>query len=305
MASVFEKPDGSRNISNSEVTTWLSCRRQYVYAFGMELEPINTSTPLARGTVFHYAMELYWKARMQGHDHDTSMSMAMVAFGEIPEGYTLDQVMEAQFLWVRYMNHHEGFPDWKPLGTELKYILPITPTINMSIKYDFYFEVISSGKRYVLDYKTSFDFWTIEDHDLNGQMPKYIAALQANGFQVDGGILEEIRTRKLGKEKASDPKNLFRRTFYTPSFAKKRSVLAQHIAAAVEIEEFRNMPKEEQALKAIPVLNKHGACKFCNFKDLCNSELEGKKDLSVDIRVGYRHNDYVNEHNESGYHEYF
>lgn len=281
-----------RNVSNSEVTTYLSCKRQYEYAFMDNIEPIDTSTPLARGTVFHLGMELYWKARLQGAAHHEAMKAAEEAFCHVPDGFTLTQVMEAQHLWTRYMNFHAGFPDIKPLGTEQQYDLPLTSTLNMTIRYDFYFMNIRTGKYAILDYKTSYDFWSLEDHELNGQMPKYIATMQANNFRVDEGYLEEIRSRKLGPEKASDPKNLWKRTRYAPSGARKKAVLAQHIGAALEIEKHRSLPEDERRAVSYPVLNKHGVCKYCNFKSLCISELDGKVDLTVDKRVGFKENTY-------------
>ena len=285
-------PPTPRNVSNSEVTTFLSCKRQYEYAFCDELEPLNTSTPLARGTTFHLGMELYWRARLNGAVHQEAMREGEKAFASVPEGFTLVQVMEAQTLWVRYMNFHAGFPDIKPLGTEEQYDLDLTSTLKMTIRYDLYFQHVPTGRFAILDYKTSYDFWSLEDHELNGQMPKYIACMQANGFRVDEGYLEEIRSRKLGADKASDPKNLWKRTRYAPSGARKKSVLQQHIAASLEIEKFRSLPTEERRVVAIPVLNKHGACKYCNFKTLCISELDGKTDLTVDKRVGFKHNSY-------------
>lgn len=281
-----------RNVSNSEVTTFLSCKRQYEYAFVDELEPLDTSTPLARGTTFHLGMELYWKARIQGASHNEAMKAAEVAFCSVPEGFTLVQVMEAQALWFRYMNYHAGFPDMRPIGTEEQYDLDLTSTLKMTIRYDLYFQSISTGRYAILDYKTSYDFWSNEDHDLNGQMPKYIACMQANNFRVDEGFLEEVRTRKLGAEKASDPKNLWRRTRYNPSAARKKSLLHQHIAASLEIEKHRALDELERKMVSIPVLNKHGACKYCNFKALCISELDGKTDLTVDKRVGFKQNTY-------------
>lgn len=300
---VISEPNGSplvRNISNSEVTVWLSCKRQYKYAFGLELQPKETATPLARGSIFHDAMHIYWRARMAGKSHEEAMLEAETAFTNPCEPTTVDVIMQAQYLWQRYMTFHAGFPDMKPLGTEVKMDLPLTPTLNMTIQYDLYFQEISTGKCYILDYKLAYEFWTDEDHDLNGQMPKYIAVLQANGYQVDGGYLEEIRTRNLGAEKQRDPRNLWRRTRYMPSSPKKQAVLRQHIAASLEIEKYRNATPEERSLMELPVLNKHGACKYCNFKDLCTAELEGKKDLSVDIRVGYTHNTYGYNDNSKG-----
>lgn len=286
----FEIPK-PRNVSNSEVTTFLSCRRQYEYAFVLELAPKITPKPLSRGTIFHYAMELYWRARMNSMLHPEAMEYAMNAFMHPPEPTPMEIIMEAQFLWIRYMKWGNGFPNWIPLGTEVKMDVALSPTLNMTIKYDLYLQDISDGKYYILDYKTSYDFWSYDDHDLNGQMPKYITVLQNKGIPCDGGILEEIRTRELA-QKNQVPANLYKRTFYRPSMAKKRSVLDQHVRAAIEIEKHRALPEAERKRAALPVLNKHGACKYCNFKDLCNSELEGKADLSVDIRTSYIQNTY-------------
>ena len=68
-------------------------------------------------------------------------------------------------------------------------------------------------------------------------------------------------------------------------------MLKQHISASLEIETYRNLPTDRQQDAAIPVLNKHGACKYCNFKDLCISENDGA-DIAVSIEVGYVKNTY-------------
>ena len=283
-----------RNVSNSEVTCFLSCRRMYYFAFGLELQPKLLSKALNRGNLFHYASERYWKARMEGHAHNASFQHAEQVFAstEVTSQIPIDQVMETHFLWSRcYTSNAEMFSRWEPLGVEVQEDMPMTPTLNITIKYDLRYRE-PSGKIYILDWKTAYDFWTTKDHDNNGQMPKYIGVMQGNGYQVDGGQLFEIRTRKLGKDKAADPSNLWRITPYKPSIAKTRSVLKQHIQTSQEIEAFRQTTPEEQLDKAIPVLSKYGACSLCNFTDLCNAVNEGKTDLSVDIRVGYDRNDY-------------
>lgn len=296
--SVFEVAKPARNISNSEVTTFLSCKRQYRYAFIDELQPIKTEEPLARGSIFHDAMHHYWRARMGGRSHEVSMSFAHNAFINPCEPTDVTVIMKAQYLWQRYMDFHNGFPNILPLGTEVAMDLPLTPTINMSIKYDFYYQEISTGKCYILDYKLSYEFWREDDHNLNGQMPKYVAVLQANGFKVDGGKLEEIRTRDLGAEKQRDPKNLWKQTPYNPSNAKKQSMLKQHIRTSLQIEQFRNLSPEQQMEDAIPVLNKFGACKYCSFVRLCDSENEGATDLSLAKRTHYNQSTYTIQYNE-------
>lgn len=281
-----------RNISNSEVTTFLSCRRMYVFAFGegYGLEPKVMSVPLFRGNVGHEAFQRYAEARCSGDSHEKSLQAGQDVFPQAMRANPnlMDTVMETKFLWDRYMAFHKGWPEWRLHEPEQKFDLKLTDDFKITIRYDAKVEEIKSGRILMGDYKFTYDFWTPEEHELNGQMPKYIAVMQANGLRIDGGFLEEIRTRNI----KDDPKKMWRRTHYYPTAAKKMNMLKQHIAASFEITEFRALPKEEQMFRAIPLLSKHGACKFCNFKDLCNSMNEGKKDLSVDIAHGYQANTY-------------
>lgn len=301
LTDLTSQPPKPRNVSNSEVTSFLSCKRKYDFEFMQELMPKETPAPLSRGTLGHYAFELYCRARMNGASHNEAFKASMDAFANPPEPTSMEIILETQFLYTRYMEHHQGWPEWEILGVEQQVDLPLTSTLNMTIRYDLYVKDKATGKCYIGDYKFAYEFWSYEDHDLNPQMPKYIATLQANGIRCDGGFLEEIRTRPLGAEKSRDTRNLWRRTMYVPSGAKKRSVLDQHVKAALQIERHRTLTPEERELESIPVLNKHGVCKFCNFRDLCNSMLEGKKDLSVDIRVGYVQNTYgYNKDDENG-----
>lgn len=283
-----------RNISNSEVTAFLSCKRMYYFAFVLNLAPKETSKPLARGTVGHLAFQRYVEARLQGLSHKDSMKAGLAAFNEAIElGYSLDATMNAQMLWIRYMEFHEGWPEWDLIGTEQRHALPITDTLQFPIRYDLYIRERSTGKYFIVDFKFTYEFWTVDDHDINGQMPKYISVMQANGFRVDGGYLEEIRTRNLSAATASDPKKLWKRTPYRPTPARTRTMLKQHVSTALKIEFFRNLSTEQQLDEAIPVFNKHGACKYCSFKSLCNSMTEGKDDLTVDIREDYVSNTYA------------
>lgn len=281
-----------RNISNSEVTTFLSCKRQYNFAFVDNITPKDTATPLSRGTLGHRAFELYVEARLNSSSHEQAMKAGTYAFQEAQGVVAIDVILETQFLWQRYMDFHQGWPEWTLLGTEQRLDLPITDTLNMTIRYDLYVEEKATGKRAIGDYKFAYDFWTPDDHDLNGQMPKYITVMNLNNQRVDFGFLEEVRTRKLGKDKSSDPKNLWRRTMYRPSAAKKQAMLKQHVAAALEIEKHWDMTPEERNEVSVPVLNKHGACKFCNFITLCNSMNEGVTDLKVAIESQYVQNTY-------------
>lgn len=282
-----------RNISNSEVTSWLSCRQMYYFAFFLNLAPKETPTPLARGTLGHAFFEKYIEARLNGAAHANSIEHAAQVFPEaLKNGVSVEVVLETKALCDRYMAHHKGWPEWELLGTEERVDLKVTNEITIPIRYDLLVRDRASGRVLLGDFKFTYDFWSPNDHSLNGQAPKYIAVMQANGLQVDGGFLEEIRTRKLGKEKANDTKNLWRRTSYYPSNARRRSALKQHIAASFEIIDYWNASEDEREARSVPVLNKHGACKFCNFTSLCSSKLDGKTDLSLDIATDFVDNTY-------------
>lgn len=282
-----------RNISNSEVTTWLTCRKMYRYAFERNLAPKITPHALARGTLGHLCFEIYVKARLEGSNHEQAMLAVEEMLKQQMRSDTAEPalVMEVKALFVRYMAFHKGWPDWNLLGTEERHDLALTSDITLPIRYDLYYEDKRTNKRNILDFKLTYDFWSPDDHSLNGQMPKYITVMNNNGIQVDGGVLEEIRTRKLGAEKSSDPRNLWRRTMYSPSIEKKRSTIRQHILASMEITKFNDMSPEEKDMEAVPALNKHGACKYCNFRELCTIELDGG-DPSIAIDLGFVDNTY-------------
>lgn len=289
-----------RNISNSEVTAFLTCKRMYEFAFGMELTPKETSVPLARGTLGHLAFENYVRARLNSSNHQQAMKAVTDTFPQaMREGVTVDVAMETKLLVERYMAHHQGWPELRLLGTEERVDLKVTDDFTIPIRYDVLAEEISTGRVLVGDYKFTYDFWQPSDHDLNVQMPKYIAVMRANGMAVDGGFLEEIRTRPLGAEKSADPKNLWRRTKYFPGPMRLRNAMKQHIQASFEIVEHRAKSPEQRMEDATPVFNKHGACKYCNFKDLCNSMMDGVTDLGLMISTGYTENTYGYNKTES------
>lgn len=280
------------NVSNSEAITWLSCKRMWEFAFGHELAPTVTPIPLARGTLGHLYFQRYAEARLNGASHDLAVQHAEAVFMEaMQEGLSPELVMMTQFLCRRYMDHHKGWPEWIILGTEERLDLSITEQIGLPIRYDLYVEEIATGMKRVVDYKFTYNFWYPHEHDLNPQMPKYIGVMRANGLQVDGGYLEQIRTREI---KGYDPKKLWHRTRYDPTVKKIRSVLQQHVGASLEIQQHQSLPPAQRWSQALPVLNKYGVCKLCNFKDLCASMNEGVpfSDLAVTIRENYTENTY-------------
>lgn len=278
------------NVSNSEAIAFISCKRMWEFAFGFNLAPKVMPDPLARGTLGHSAFEAYVNARLAGDSHESAIKAGLAVIQAAMTEIKLDVVMQVQFLWGRYMDHHNGWPEWELIGTEQRVDLQLTETLAMPIRYDLLVRERATGKLKIVDYKFAFNFWTPFEHDLNPQMPKYIGVMRANGEPVEGGFLEEIRTRDM---KNLDPKGLWRRTAYNPPVKKIQSMLRQHVAVSMAIEKHKqNGTPQERVVQSIPVLNKYGVCQFCNFKSLCNSLNNGVTDLSVQMRTDFVDNTY-------------
>ena len=278
------------NVSNSEAIAFISCKRMWEFAFGLNLTPKETPTPLARGSLGHLAFEHYVLARLSGDSHEKALQAGLAVFGPALTEMKVEVVMETQMLWQRYMQHHQGWPEWNLLGTEQRVDLQLTDTLAVPIRYDLLIQEKHTGKIRIVDYKFTYDFWWDDDHNLNPQMPKYIGVLRANGQAIDGGYLEEIRTRSI---KDPDPKKLWRRTRYDPSPKKIERMLRQHVAISLAIEDYKKTGTPEQRLvNSIPVLNKHGICKNCSFKVPCDSLNNGVTDLAVQLRTDFTDNTY-------------
>lgn len=281
-----------RNISNSEVTTWLTCRQQYYWAFYRNLTPSDPkkTAHFDRGSLGHAAFQRYSEARIDGKSHDASMQYALDVFTvTLKNGAPLEDVLMIQHLFNNYMGFHQGWPDYRILSVEQRFDLPITEDIALPIRYDSLVEHRPTGKRIIRDYKFTYDFWSPDDHALNSQMPKYIMVLRANNHHIDGGELVEIRTRKLSKENETNPKMAWKHTPYYPSLKKQKNMIRQHIAASLEIDEYWNLSDAEREAKTIPVLNKYAACGGCLFRDPCSSKLDGG-DPEVILRTAYKEN---------------
>lgn len=262
----------TRNISNSEVNTWLTCKQQYNFAFVRKIEPKQLSDPLTIGNLGHDALEAYCKARQQGLSHDDAqqVSTEQILQPAITQG-RMDLVLQVQKVLTSYHGIRQGWPEWEILGAEQKHELGISEDFTLPMRYDLLVREHDTGAYALVDYKFVYNFWTPDEHDLNIQFPKYLSVLNANGYDIEKAYLEEIRYRP--KQNAG-PSDITKRTRYVPSDAKKRHALRQHIMASLEITDYRNLSPDEQKQRTIPILNKF-ICKGCGFRELCISELDG------------------------------
>src|SRR5688572_32979087 len=83
----------SRAISNSEVITYLSCRRIYDFAVLSNLPPKTEAMPLTRGTLGHGWFQAYIEARLNGATHEQAIKAGNDYLGQqIREGAPIEIV---------------------------------------------------------------------------------------------------------------------------------------------------------------------------------------------------------------------
>ena len=283
----------TRKISNSEVGTWLSCRRKYYYRFDLLLEPKKLSHSLQRGILFHLAMESFNIAYMEDRNknfNDAAFKGASLIQAQFLNYETYDSEIAVDCLRIYniYMQILEQrIDEWEILEAEQQHDLPINESYSMPIKLDLLVRERSTGEIALVDYKTCYDFWSDDQIALSAQASKYIGALRNDGIRVDKLFLEQIRYRKI-KDPTMD--QLFRRTTVKPGSAKIRNVMADHITASNSIIQYRALPDAQRNQLATRVLNPM-VCKGCEVRDLCKSELDGG-DIGYAIQVGYKKNTY-------------
>lgn len=286
-----------RRISNSEVGSWLACRNQYRYAFDLDLEPIKLKDTLARGTVGHEILAVYYKTLQDGATHDEAVVTARRQLQYLMAGesdYSLDIIMDVdrvlQMYWAFW-----GRDKWEILAVEQDYELPLNGEYSMPMRLDLLVRDIATGERWLLDHKFFYDLPNQDKLALNVQLPKYVGALRFNNHKVDKAFLNVLRYRKL---KNATPADLFKRVPVAVSNAKIMNALTSHILASEEITEYRSLPTpEDRKAKAIPVFHPL-VCQYCSFINLCSSEYDGG-DISYAIKTQYRKNSYGYNNPES------
>lgn len=280
-----------RKISNSEVGTWLSCRRKYYYKFDLNITPIKTGVALGRGVMFHAAMEAFNKNYINTKNFNDAKLVGMIyikdQLANVSE-YEQSTTMDVYRIYENYMGVlQERINEWDILEAEEDYDMPINEHYSMPMRLDLLIRERATDEICLVDYKTCYDFWSEDQIALSPQAAKYIGSLRTNGKLVDKLILEQVRYRSI---KDPSPEQLFRRTTIRPSVAKIRNVLRDHITASNSITQYRNLEADQRDNLATRVMNPM-ICKGCEVRELCKSELDGGS-IDYMIATDYKKNSY-------------
>lgn len=298
-----EKGCSVPSVSHSEVSAYLSCRRQHHYSYTRHLEAVNKSTALGLGTAGHRILEAFYRGVLDigGSTNLRSQRGAVTRAKELAneeykkifaEGYRDADNRQSlkSIISLYFANEPFVARGWKILAVERKYQLIYDEA--QDLRFSFVVDLVMQDpdKRYVVaDHKFVYEFYTYEEAELMPQIPKYIGAIRALGEQADYGIYNQLRTRPIKVPTVNQ--GMFQLPFKASSTRVVRSFQEQ-IDAAAEIQSIKDLTPEDQDRMAWRASSKE-TCKWCDFKDLCSRELAGENTKLV-LKTEYK----TREHRE-------
>lgn len=262
-------------VSNSQVTSWNTCKKQHYYAYGMKLAKRELDDAPYRGIIGHEALAVYYTTG--------SRELALqVVIDELVKQITLDpmdfskhQILkDLKVLLTKYFDHYERQDYFKVLLVEHELRTPIDENIEYGMFLDLLIEN-RKGELWVFDHKFVYNFKSETDLQYDAQQAKYIYTCQQNGFNVKGAIFNQLRHRDV----RWGPEQLFSRTPAKASVTRVQNIWKEQEDAAKEI-----VYREEEFVPRRVLTS--AACKYCSFLRICNAELDGIDPSNI-IAVDY------------------
>jgi len=281
--------DDARIISISQVDSWLTCERKWLFSYGFLKQSSSPSRSLSLGVLVHDILAEFYKAIQNGMSVADARQESMGRLTKLfLEGtYSVDTFSMAQILVSRYIEQDTLATGTKILAVEEPFFIPIVQgSYWYGGKIDLLVEALQGHKKgqvLLIDHKTTYDFYTDNALKLNPQMPKYTAAVRFNGYPVDDAYLNQIRTRfsltQIPKKADSD---LFKRAPTDITQPKVRSALHHQMVASEQIIAAYKKPLTLLEQECLPVQN-NMVCKNCPFQEPCIRMEEG---MSADKALG-------------------
>jgi hypothetical protein len=281
-------------ISNTEVATKNLCDKAHDFRFNKNLEPKKLPIAIYRGVLGHSALEPYYLEMKEGSSVDTCKSAALAVLdkeiariaSETPEEFEqISLVMNLRKLIINYARIYEEEP-FRVLEVEKVYHTSVDDDIDYALRLDILVEMIKGeyrGDLVVVDHKFVYNFKTPLDIAMDAQLPKYIKALQDNGYTVTKGMFNQIRTRAL---KNPTPVDLYRREWVRSNRAETTQIWKEQLAVAKQIAKDKANP-DYMPVRTLSLL----VCRSCMFQAPCKAELNGD-DTSRMLQANYKQSSY-------------
>ena len=136
-----------RRISNSEVATWLTCRRQYFYAFDLGIAPrkrfINDhkASTLAIGILGHDVLAVYYYSLQMGQSVEEAKQNArdtLTQYMMKADEFNQETVVATLKILERYWSFYAESDNekYEILDVEKEYDIPLTDDFSYVFRFD-------------------------------------------------------------------------------------------------------------------------------------------------------------------------
>lgn len=280
----------SKVISQSEVDSFLSCKRRHYYAHMEKIKPKTYSKALNRGTIGHDVLAQYYLSLKELRSVDQAKEDAMQVLNKYAQAENMEVLLELTVILNRFFSWAAATQmHWEILEVEQEHRIPVPGTdLIYPFKADLLVRDTKRDKVILVDHKFIQDFYKDDLIAILPQMGKYVGALQMAGIQVDDGAYQMLRTRSV---KSTDINDHLRLQYMNlkqvkiDRYLKEQFSGMKQISAASKIDQ--ETYRENFALRSANQFN----CRSCPYLDLCTLDLqEGNRDLH--IRSFYEPNDY-------------
>ena len=285
-----------KTISNSEVSSYLTCQRKHFYAHGLGIQPKTTSVSLSRGVIGHEMLAEYYSVLQEdprniivarNRAYDRLDQHAIGGNADLPMLVELRQLVSFYFDF-----HADDTKLFDILEVEKYYKMPLSQEYQYGMRLDLLVQMKTGpyiGEKIIIDHKFLYAFPDASDIMLNAQLPKYIATLRQNGMDVKRGMLNTLRWR-VTKANTENAIERFKRDIITPTDIEIRNIMKDQVLVSERITHDMGMGIKAYGETATRVLNKM-ICQNCPFQSPCKTELMGE-DISLMLQTDFEKNTY-------------
>lgn len=269
--------DVRTTVSHSEAESYLRCERAHYYGYILEIQRRETSDSLARGTIGHSALEIYFKSMKAMKEAEPNrlkhQDLVELAKHEVKK-FLIEQFLENPTLaaevqeTLTYFFQADRFKGWDILSVEDDYMFEVDETLQMPYKPDL-IAMDPEGKIWLIDHKFVYDFFTARDAELQPQLAKYAFALRKMGKRVDKIGYHSLRYRRIKESTVENRNSLLE---FPLSDARATETMREQVFLSRRLQERKQLPLAVASNTAMRAANKM-VCNNCSFRSLCLAEL--------------------------------
>lgn len=290
-------------VSNSKISTWRRCHRAYHYKYNENLRPRKKAGALRRGSIIHECIEAYdsgrsWRKVLNSFAKEfyrTTFSEEIVEIGDIPK--------MAEELMENYQALYDG-DGLEYLGSEVHFQLPLLPG---QVEVEGYFDAIVRDEQGRVWCKETKTYKRNPDYDflvMNTQSSLYLWAMLQLGYKSQGTLWDIVRAKQPSVPQFTATGKLSQRAIDSTPYTVKKWMVQNgldpkdypDLMSKLRFEDYftrhlvRINPKIADGIitdfqdSAMQILrcgktykdrNLSKECAWCDYKLLCQAELQG------------------------------